>query len=273
MAAKAKKAGTKRKAELPPRPGKVKDVKKVKATLLRAGPVSGAGSASGVKEPESDLIELSEISVNKDIVINLLDTIINSIDGMEADHIVRTMVEFGSKALILSCRVGSLYRREVKKGGREKVEELQEKVDKFEEERAAWKKERESWGEERKRLGTWKVRCLDSEGKLNKKIEDLEADYDELKDKYDGSVGELDDLKNCIIQEHINGFEKGLREAAFFHQEVDVADSKFDVNKDVVDGKLIKEDESSPDEEAEKEAAEEEKEADDVAEVAHDLAE
>jgi len=94
-----------------------------------------------------------------------------------------------------------------------------------------------------------------------------------LKDKYDGAVGELDDLKNCIIQEHINDFEKGLRQAAFFHQEVDVADSKFDVNKDVIDGKLIKEDESSPDEGAEMESAEEEKEVDDAAVVAHDSAE
>ena len=152
-----------------------------------------------MKGPESGLIELPKISVRKDIAINLPDTIINSIDGMEADHIVRTMVEFGSKALILSGRVGSLYRWEVKEGGREKVEELQGKVDKLEDERAAWKKERESWEEERKRMGTWKVQCLDSERKLNKKIEDLEADYDELKDKYDGVVGELDDLKNCII--------------------------------------------------------------------------
>jgi len=115
---------------------------------------------------------------------------------------------------------------------------------------------------------------------LNKKIEELEEDYDELKDKYDGAIGELDDLKNCIIQEHINDFEKGLRQAAFFHQEVDIADSKFDVNKDVVDGKLVKEDESSPDEEAEKEEAEEEKEvaeeekkAGDAEEVAPDATE
>jgi len=122
-------------------------------------------------------------------------------------------------------------------------------------------------------LGTWKVRCLESEGKLNRKIEDLEADYDELKDKYDGVVGELDDLKNCIIQEYINDFEKGLQQTTFFHQDVDVADPKFDVNKDVVDGKLIKEDVTTSDEEAEKEAAEEEKEADDVVEVAHDSAE
>jgi len=200
-----------------------------------------------VKGSESRLIELLKISVRKDIAINLPDTIINSIDSMEADHIVRTMVEFGSKALILSRRVGSLYRREVKEGGREKVEELQGKVDKFEEERVVWKKEKEGWEEERMRLAMWRVRCLDSEEKLNKRIRELEEDYDDLKDKYDGVVGELCDLKNCIIQEHINDFEKGLRQASFFHQEVDITDSKFNVNKDVIDGKLVKEDGSSPD--------------------------
>ncbi|QCE10684.1 hypothetical protein DEO72_LG10g1915 [Vigna unguiculata] len=144
---------------------------------------------------------------------------------MEVDHIVRTMVEFGSKALILSRRVGSLYRRELKEGG-----------------------------------------------KLKKKIEELEEDYDELKDKYDGATVELDDLKNCIIQEHINDFEKGLRQVAFFHQEVDITDSKFDVNNVVIDGKIVKEGESSPDEEEEKEAAEEAKEAGDAEEVAPDAA-
>jgi len=64
--------------------------------------------------------------------------------------------------------------------------------------------ERESWEEEKKRVGTWKVRCLESEGKLHKRIADLEADYDELKEKYEGVEGELDDLKGCIIQEHIS---------------------------------------------------------------------
>jgi len=136
-----------------------------------------------------------------------------------------------------------------------------------------WKKEKEGWEEERKRLTTWKVRCLDSEEKLNKRIGELEEDYDELKDKYDSAVVELDDLKNCIIQKHINGFEKGLRQAAFFHQEVDITDSNFDVNKDVIDGKLVKEDESSADEEAEEKAVEEEKGASDAEEVAPDAAE
>jgi len=262
---------TKRKAELSPRPEKGKDVKKIRAALL--GTASGAGSASGEKGPEAGLIELPEISVRKDISITLPDTVVNSIDNMDAKHIVRTMVEFGSKALVLSRRVGSLYRKEVKEGGREKVEELQGKVDKLEEEKTALEKAKESWEAERKRLATWRVRCLDSEEKLNKRIAELEEDYDDLKNKYDGAVGELDDLKNNIIQEHINGFEKGLRQAAFFHQDVDITDSKFDVNKDVVDGKLVREDESSADEGAEEKAVEEDKGAGDAEEVAPNVAE
>jgi len=257
--------GTKRKAELPPRPGKDKDVKKIRATLL--GTTSGAGSASGEKGLEAGLIELPEISIRKDISIDLPDTVVNSIDNMDVDHIVRTMVEFGSKALVLSRRVGSLYRREVKEVG-----ELQGKVDKLEEEKAALEKEKEGWEAERKRLTTWKVRCLDSEDKLNKRIGELEEDYEDLKDKYDGAVGELDDLKNSVIQEHINGFEKGLRQAAFFYPDVDVSDARFDVDKDIVDGKLVREDKGDA-KEVEEKAAEGERKADEAAEVAHDLAE
>ncbi|QCD79317.1 hypothetical protein DEO72_LG1g2956 [Vigna unguiculata] len=214
--------GTKSKAELPPRPGKGKDVKKIRAALL--GTASGAGSASGEKGPEAGLIELPEISVRKDISIDLPDTVVNSIDNMDVDHIVRTMVEFGGKALVLSRHVGSLYRREVKEVG-----ELQGKVDKLEEEKAALEKEKEGWEAERKRLATWK-------------------------DKYDGAVGEFDDLKNNVIQEHINGLEKGLRQAAFFHPNVDVSDSRFDVDKDIVDGKLGREDEGDAEEVEKKEA-------------------
>ena len=46
-------------------------------------------------------------------------------------------MEFSSKALILGHRVGSLYRRELKEGNWDKVEELQGKVDKFAKEKAA----------------------------------------------------------------------------------------------------------------------------------------
>ena len=52
-----------------------------------------------------------------------------------------------------------------------------------------------------------------------------------------------------------------MRQATFFYQDVDAADTRFDVNKEVVDGQLVNEAESSPEEEVEKEAAEGEKDA------------
>jgi len=131
--------GTKRKAELPARPGRGKDVKKVRATLL------GSGSSSGTKGLEAGLIELPEMTVRKDIEINMSKTLINSIDSMEPNHLVTTMVEFSSKALILGRRVGSLYQWELKEGNRDTLAEFQGKVDKFAEEKEAWEKEREEW--------------------------------------------------------------------------------------------------------------------------------
>ena len=81
-------------------------------------------------------------------------SLIDSIDNMEPNALVKAMVEFSSKTLILSRRVGSLYQRELKEGSRTKVDELQEKVEKHAKEKEAWKKEKEEWEEERKRLAT-----------------------------------------------------------------------------------------------------------------------
>jgi len=55
-------------------------------------------------------------------------------------------------------------------------------------------------------MAIWKVCCLDSEEKLKGRIADLEADYDEVKEKYDGLEVEMEDLKSYVIQEHINDF-------------------------------------------------------------------
>ncbi|QCD86640.1 hypothetical protein DEO72_LG3g1164 [Vigna unguiculata] len=89
--------GTKRKAELPLRVGKGKDVKKVRAAVM------GAGSASGVKGPEAGLIELLETTVRKDIEINVLESLINSIDNMEPRALVKAMVELATRPC---CLVG-----------------------------------------------------------------------------------------------------------------------------------------------------------------------
>ncbi|QCE04131.1 hypothetical protein DEO72_LG8g2164 [Vigna unguiculata] len=72
-----RKEKAKRKVELPVRPGRGKDVKKVRATLL------GSGSPAGGKGLEANLIELPEIVVQRDIETNVSDTLISSIDSMD----------------------------------------------------------------------------------------------------------------------------------------------------------------------------------------------
>ncbi|QCD79208.1 hypothetical protein DEO72_LG1g2847 [Vigna unguiculata] len=180
----------------------------------------GQGLSSGAKGPKAGLIELPETPVRKDIEIDMPEILINSINNMEPDNLVRMVVEFNSKALILGHRVGSLYRREVKEGNREKLEERQEE-------------------------------------KFKGKIADLEADYDELKEKHEGVEVELEVLISCRIQEEINGCEEGVGQTTFFCKEVDMASPRFDVNKDVEDGQRINKAESNPEEEVEKAMADE----------------
>ena len=78
-------------------------MKRLRAALL------GSGSSSGAKKPEVGLIELPETLVQRDIDINLSEALVNSIDNMEPNAMVKAMLEFNSKALILGRRVGSLY--------------------------------------------------------------------------------------------------------------------------------------------------------------------
>jgi len=107
----------------------------------------GRDLLSGAKKPKADLIKLSKTTVWCDIEINLAESLVNSIHNMEPSAMVKAMLEFSSNALILGHIVGNLYQRELKEGGRLKVEELKEQIkvqtNKHAEEKVAWKKEKE----------------------------------------------------------------------------------------------------------------------------------
>ena len=79
-----------------------KDLKRAKATLL------GSGSTSGAKRPKACLIELPKTTVRWDIEISLVESLVSSIDNMEPNSMIKSMLEFNSKALILGHRVGTL---------------------------------------------------------------------------------------------------------------------------------------------------------------------
>ena len=75
-------------------------MKKVRVALL------GSGSSSGENGPKAGLIELLETIVRRDIEINLSETIVNSIDIMELNALVKAVVEFSNMTLILGVGWG-----------------------------------------------------------------------------------------------------------------------------------------------------------------------
>ncbi|QCD86992.1 hypothetical protein DEO72_LG3g1523 [Vigna unguiculata] len=131
--------------------------------------------------PVVDLEELLETFVCRDIDINLAKAIISSIDNMRPNAMIKSMLKFNSKTLMLG------------------------------------------------------------------RIEDNK----ELKEKYADIEIELEDLKKYIIQEHINGFNIGLRHATSFCKEVDASHPNCDINKDIIDGRLVDEEEMSADQSVE----------------------
>jgi len=64
----------------------------------------------------------------RDIDIHLPESVISSMANMEPNAMIKTMLQFNSKALILGRRVGTLLQKELKEGGKVKVEELQEEL-------------------------------------------------------------------------------------------------------------------------------------------------
>jgi len=110
--------GSKRILEVPTKHDEGKDVKRVRAALL------GSGSSISAKKPEAGLIKLPETTIQRDIKINLSESLVNSIDNMESNAMIKAMLELNNKALILGHKVGTLYHRELKEGNRSKMEEL-----------------------------------------------------------------------------------------------------------------------------------------------------
>jgi len=103
--------GSKTKASVPVQKGVGKDMKRVRTKLL------GLSSTSRIKTHEACLIELLEIYVHRDIGMNLGEVMISSIDNMKLNAMVKAMLEFNSKALILGQTVGRGWSGRVEKLG------------------------------------------------------------------------------------------------------------------------------------------------------------
>jgi len=53
------------------------------------------------------------------------------------------------------------------------------------------------------------------------------------------AVSKIDRLQQAIYSEHVNGFQKALRQVDFLYREVSVIDYRFNVNLDVYDNRML----------------------------------
>ena len=53
------------------------------------------------------------------------------------------------------------------------------------------------------------------------------------------AASEVFGLQQAVYNEHVNGFQKALRQAEFLYREVFVTDCRFNVNLDVYDGRML----------------------------------
>lgn len=109
-----------------------KDIKKLRTELL--GPSSSCQS----KKPEVRLLDVPKTSVRRDIEINLDEEVMNSLDNMEPNAIIRAIVEFSSKMLEFRRRIGGMLQKELKDWDKAKMaEDVSLVQDKYDDDKAA----------------------------------------------------------------------------------------------------------------------------------------
>ncbi|QCD82438.1 hypothetical protein DEO72_LG2g2776 [Vigna unguiculata] len=53
------------------------------------------------------------------------------------------------------------------------------------------------------------------------------------------AASEIFSLQQAVYSEHVNGFQKALRQADFLYREVSVSDCRFNMNLDVYDNRML----------------------------------
>ena len=83
-------------------------------------------------------MDVPKTSVRRDIEINLDEEVMNSLDNMEPNAIIRAIVEFSSKMLEFRRRIGGMLQKELKDWDKAKMaEDVSLVQDKYDDDKAA----------------------------------------------------------------------------------------------------------------------------------------
>ena len=109
--------------------------------------------------------------------------------------------------------------------------------------KAQGERDRKAWDAKKKKLEgevkKLKLSVLGSEKKLATKQVELDEAIAAKNAATEEAANEIDGLQQAIYSEHVNEFQKALRQAEFLYREVSVTDCWFNVNLDVYYNRML----------------------------------
>jgi len=100
-----------------------------------------------------------------------------------------------------------------------------------------------AWADEKTKLEAEVKRLKGSVVGLEKKLKAKQVELDGVNVAKDAAIkeatSEVFGLQQAVYNEHVNSFQKALRQAEFLCREVSVTDCRFNVNLDVYDNRTL----------------------------------
>jgi len=214
-----------------PAPSKMKGVGKDRKRLRALAKTGGVGS-SGLGNPDLGGFEKVKIQMRKGVELKLSDE-----EVADLGLTMRAMSEYLARGMVLSRRVATLLQEELAAGDKKKLAE----------EVAALKVQRDreqvAWADEKMRLEVEVKKLKGSVVGLEKKLKAKQMELDGVNATKEAAAeeaaSEVFGLQQAVYNEHVNGFQKALRQAEFLYREVSVTDCRFNVNLDVYDDRML----------------------------------
>jgi len=175
--------------------------------------------------------------MRKGVEVKLSDEEVGVVEAADPGLVMRALSEYLARGLVLGRRVNTMLQEELAAGDKKKLaEEVAGLKAQGERDRKAWDAEKKRLEGEVKRL---KLSVLGSEKKLAAKQVELDEAIAAKNAAAEEAASEIDGLQQAIYSEHVNGFQKALRQAEFLYREVSVTDCRFNVNLDVYDNRML----------------------------------
>jgi len=175
--------------------------------------------------------------MRKGLELKLSDEEVVVVEAADPGLTMRAMNEYLARGMVLSRRVVTLLQEELAAGDKKKLAE----------EVAALKVQRDreqvAWADEKMKLEVEVKKFKGSVVGLEKKLKAKQMELDGVNAAKEAAVeeaaSEVFSLQQAVYNEHVNGFQKALRQAESLYREVSVTDCRFNVNLDVYDDRML----------------------------------